>query len=370
MSRRGHFAKIRKAPLYGLREADWPTADRAMWAAVLEPGGVLETGGRGARWKAKTIGNVESSYGHWLKWALARQENCSLGPLERVTRDAVGLYIAYMRARDLSGSTIQIHLQRLGQMMTAATETMEYGWLFRAANRLKPKSVRDKRAKIQPTYRLVELGRKLMDEAKLMPAGWHRCPAVQFRNGLLIALLAYRPVRLANVAAIKIGGHLRQVGDKYTLTFAADETKQNEELEFDVPAGLCADMSCYLENFRPVLVHRGPHVGTAGQSLWVSRDGGPLLNGGIASMVSLKTAAAFGESINVHLVRDCAATTIAIDDPEHAFFIAPILGHSSMATSEKHYNQARTIDAGRAYHRILAENRRALGRPARTRGTP
>jgi hypothetical protein len=51
---------------------------------------------------------------------------------------------------------------------------------------------------------------------------------------------------------------------------------------------------------------------------------------------------------------------IAIDDPAHAQDIAAILGHSTMATSERHYNQAQTIDAGRQYHTALRSRRLGL----------
>jgi integrase/recombinase XerD len=63
-------------------------------------------------------------------------------------------------------------------------------------------------------------------------------------------------------------------------------------------------------------------------------------------------------AINPHLFRDCAATTIAIHDPEHVQIIAAILGHSSMTTSERHYIQASSLEAGRRYHAVLAESRR------------
>ena len=57
--------------------------------------------------------------------------------------------------------------------------------------------------------------------------------------------------------------------------------------------------------------------------------------------------------INPHLFRDCAATTIAIEDPEHVRIASQILGHRSAATTERYYNQAQTIDAARRYQDFL-----------------
>ncbi len=38
--------------------------------------------------------------------------------------------------------------------------------------------------------------------------------------------------------------------------------------------------------------------------------------------------------------------------------IPPILGHAGLATSERHYNQARSLEAGRRYQQTIAELRR------------
>ena len=72
-----------------------------------------------------------------------------------------------------------------------------------------------------------------------------------------------------------------------------------------------------------------------------------------------RTERAFGRSVNPHLFRDCAATSIAIHDPENIRMAATILGHRCFATTEKHYNMARTLDAGRRYMDVIAKRRQA-----------
>ena len=159
MSRRGHYKKTKVASPIVLSVNHWPSVDRSLWEHARRQGDVLEGGGRAAKWAPRTVQNVEQSYGQWLKWLSDCQPHVlGLDPLERVTRTAVGLYVEAMQTR-LSPFTVQINLQRLGQMMVALTETKEFGWLFRAANRLRPKSVRNKRSKMQPSYRLAELER-------------------------------------------------------------------------------------------------------------------------------------------------------------------------------------------------------------------
>jgi integrase len=48
---------------------------------------------------------------------------------------------------------------------------------------------------------------------------------------------------------------------------------------------------------------------------------------------------------SAHLFRDTAATAIAIDRPEQARLAVPLLGHHSLATTERHYNLASIADA-------------------------
>jgi integrase/recombinase XerD len=295
------------------------------------------------------------AYGAWLKWLSDElPDEFALGPLERTTRDNVRLYMESLTFRGLAPSTVQLHLQRLGQMMVAVTESKDFRWLFKAANRIKTTSVRNKRARVVPSYELAELGFRLMRKAEDMPASWHEPPATKFRNGLMIAFLAYRPVRLANLAGMEIGKHIKQCGSRYLARFDDNETKQREVVEFPVPSSLTKWFDLYLTRYRPQL----DRSGAAGDSLWVSRDSGPLTAAGAHFVIVRETKIAFGHSVNPHMFRDCAATTVAIDDPEHAFAIAAILGHSSMITSEKYYNQARMLEAGTAYHQVLENARR------------
>jgi integrase len=77
----------------------------------------------------------------------------------------------------------------------------------------------------------------------------------------------------------------------------------------------------------------------------------------IYNMIVSRTAKAFGRSVNPHLFRDCAATSIAIEDPERVRIASQILGHRSAATTERYYNQAQAIDAARRYQAFLAKLR-------------
>jgi integrase/recombinase XerD len=65
--------------------------------------------------------------------------------------------------------------------------------------------------------------------------------------------------------------------------------------------------------------------------------------------VCKRTRDAFGVAVNPHLFRDAAATTLAIADPGNVRVAAPLLGHRTFATTERYYQQAKSLQAHRQY---------------------
>ena len=74
-----------------------------------------------------------------------------------------------------------------------------------------------------------------------------------------------------------------------------------------------------------------------GNALWVSSDGSPMEPRALYDIIVARTAEAYGTPISPHLFRDCASTSIAIEDPEHVRIASQILGHRSAATTERYY---------------------------------
>jgi len=53
-----------------------------------------------------------------------------------------------------------------------------------------------------------------------------------------------------------------------------------------------------------------------------------------------------------------AATSIAVENPEHVHIVRGVLGHTTMQSSERHYIHARTLAASRRYQQRILELRR------------
>ena len=78
------------------------------------------------------------------------------------------------------------------------------------------------------------------------------------------------------------------------------------------------------------------------------------------------TRARFGHAINPHLFRDSAATSTAIEDPEHVHIVRSILGHTTGQSGERYYIHAQSLEASRHYQRGIL----ALRRNPRRRSQP
>ena len=174
--------------------------------------------------------------------------------------------------------------------------------------------------------------------------------AASYRDGLLISLLAKRPIWGRNLASILCGQHLVRDGSKWRLVFPATETKNRLLLQFAFPPDLELNLQRYLDVHRPVLLARGERqTGAPLTALWVSKQGTHMGYAAIGHQVRQRTAAAFGKPLSPHLFRDAVATAIAVGAPENVGLIPSILGHTTLMTSERHYNQAGTLEAGRRY---------------------
>ncbi len=337
--------------------ANWPAADQGLWLAAIAEGDILDGSGPGAGWASSTKTNTRKTYGYWLYW-LSTNEGLdgSVDSMDRITPERIGAYIDSLEGT-VASTTIFIYVLDLLRFVKAVAPDKDWAWFYDIKNRLwaRAKPVRDKTSKIRSSTELFSLGLSLMEEAE---KATDRDPLVipqRYRDGLIIALLAARPVRIKNLAEIEIGHHLIRVDNTYWLRFDAEETKNNKHIDVPIPEVLTP----HLERYRAV--HRSILLATSTSNrLWISRFGTPLSVGTIRYHIKSKTEQAFGYPINPHLFRDCAATSIAIEDPDHVRIAASILGHNSLATTQRHYDQSNMLAAGRVYQAALGEMRKSV----------
>ena len=86
------------------------------------------------------------------------------------------------------------------------------------------------------SLQILQVGLSLMDENH--PGEQTRIKLVQainYRDGLIIALLAFVPLRRKNIASLEIGRHLVGEGANQCIVIPTTETKTRVAIEFAVP---------------------------------------------------------------------------------------------------------------------------------------
>ncbi len=200
---------------------------------------------------------------------------------------------------------------------------------------------------------LVELGLKLMRNADRGVHKSTRKNACVYRDGLQIALLAMRPLRRKNFTEMTLQRHLVREGEGWRIHFASAETKTGEPIDVPFPTDLAPYLERYLDHYRPLLMS-GRY---RGDRLWIGYFFKPQAAHTVGITVAQRTERAFGTPVNPHLFRDCAATSIAVHDPDHVRIAAAVLGHRSFATTQRHYNLATSLKAAQNYQAELQQLR-------------
>jgi integrase/recombinase XerD len=346
-----------------LKVDDWPDSDQVAWMNAIRVDHVLDDPGPASHWSPATIHKNRRGYGRWLTFLRGQKlVGPDQDPAGRVTRTAVGQYLALLESQDLAPYTVVARIDELRAVMAVMAPGQDWRWLTKFATRLRRQArpVTDKRSRLVPTGDLFELGLSLMETTENEPGSNRVRQAVQYRDGLMIAFLAARPVRLSNLASMRLGTQIIQQRDGWALVFEAHEMKGRQPYEVRFPQGLEDALETYLEKWRPLLLR-----GQEADRLWITKDGRPMKPKAAYDRITKVTLRTLGKSLNPHLFRDCAATSIALDDPEHVRIIPSVLGHSSLSTSEKHYNQARSLEAGRRYQSAITDLRRKTCKPGR-----
>ncbi|MFO1039755.1 MAG: hypothetical protein U1E45_23175 [Geminicoccaceae bacterium] len=293
----------------GLPPAQWPAADRTAWAAAQIAGGPLDEVGAASHWAPATRRKVAGSYGRYLGW-LQRS-----GQLDAAGAVCAGLtepvVAAYLRDPALAASTMTrlCRVADLRLFATAVLPTGRWDWLRRmeaaARQRVTPDS--ERRMRLQPAGELVQLGERLMADAKLRQPIRGRALTL-YRDGLMIALLAMAPLRLKNFTALELGRTLIRRGSLWWITIPGGETKTGRPYERPFPERLLAPLSYYLDQVRPILLDsRSRWTRPAGMALWISTHGSSMVPATIYQQIVLRTGQAFGTPLHPHLFRHCVS---------------------------------------------------------------
>jgi integrase/recombinase XerD len=341
----------------------WPVSDRTVWVSARLGASPHGRDSPSLSWSERTLKKNEDGYGRYLSW-LHREgllnEDDPIG--DRITPKRLAAYVACLKA-----IVAPVSVATTVGALTSAAKTLspdsDWSWLSRRSTRLKlrAKPSRDKRRAMQHTLTLYRFGLQVMEKANQSKS--KNVPAAQrYQSGLIIALLAARPLRIRNFQAITIGTSLRWDGSRYWLTFNAEDTKTRSTIDEPVPDDLAPYLEAFLRTWRPILIRRASKFSgaVAHRRLWVDRYGAPMKENTLRELIKRYTRNHFGRAVWPHLFRDCLFTSVAEDQPDLMTISATLLGHVTSATGQAHYNHARMVEASRRYGRAIWELRESF----------
>jgi integrase len=328
-----------------LKLSEWPVADRIAWEAACRPPQRLRRGGKAAHMKQVTQNDLARRYGQFLDHvARSIGLEADADPAAYVTPAIVGAYILELRARVSSVTLYGYKLRRTAELLAPA---IDFTWLREIEQDLewnmRPASKLDR---IVDSDRIVKAGLDLMHDAetndKLSPFRRH----LQYRNGLIIAFLAFLPLRLRNFAALKIGTTLVQVDGEWHVVIPARDTKSGRAEERRVHDLLQPLLTRYIDTYRRPLRPED-------KALWIGGTGKGLSYSGCERIVTEVTRATLGVPISPHLFRACVASMAYLYAGDQPHLAAGILQHTDPTVTEAHYNRARGASFGRAFSELV-----------------
>jgi integrase/recombinase XerD len=243
-------------PRLHLPYPQWPAADRILWQRAIGSDDDPFADAPGARLSKASLHNYFFAWRRWLGFlAIHEPTALELAPAERFTIERVRAF-----AKHLAETNTPISVAGTVAAVYHAARVMmpqlDWTWLKTVKARLyRAAPASPPIGPVITSVQLRELGEQLMDESKPSPnTPISKKDAAQYRDGLMIVLLASIPIRRKNVAALEIGRHLVREGDSWSIIIPREEMKTRTPVEYTVPEFLHPYLATYLDIIRPQMV--------------------------------------------------------------------------------------------------------------------
>src|SRR5262245_43722833 len=248
-----------------------PEADVKAFANAYEAGDIFdETAGPGAHLTDGTRRMIRTAYRRWLGFLKEYYPDDLLNPpADRIRPERVSDLIDHLSG-EVRPTTVAHVIDNLCYAARLIDPKNDWRWLAsikrRLAARAKPE---DRFDRLVPPWQTFDLGIELMDEALTLPTNGHKQREIQFRDGLILALLSLWLIRRRSLAALTVSRHVEFDAAGANMLLYPEDTKAKRAESFRVPEEqLLPYLLRYLKEIRPRLLGRNRHDG-----LWASYKG-------------------------------------------------------------------------------------------------
>jgi integrase len=168
------------------------------------------------------------------------------------------------------------------------------------------------------------------------------------------AILQAAPIRLKNLTGLHLTKNLIARGKSLYLVIGEDETKNEEPIDFELPAETVEILSWYVREHRPRLLRQ------PSDALFPGAGGKAKSSRTLALQLSQTVFRFTGLRFNTHLFRHAGGKIFLDARPGQYEVVRRVLGHRSIATTTSTYTGAETRSAGLHFASVIAERRRSL----------
>ncbi len=198
---------------------------------------------------------------------------------------------------------------------------------------------------------VVRLPQRLMAEARINAKTKPYRAAVTAQLAIAILILIRAPVRMQNLASIRIGINLIRPGGPgapYMLVFPDYDVKNGVPLEFAFDAATSALIDEYIYQHRPHLMQGFDHD-------WLFPGAGREHKGTktLSKQISQRLWKELGLEITPHQCRHAAAYIMLKADPGNYELVRRVLGHRSITTTKNFYIGLETLEATRLFGEMV-----------------
>ncbi len=190
-----------------------------------------------------------------------------------------------------------------------------------------------------------------MEQARKMQKSAPVRAAILAQIAVAVAILLVAPVRLGNLAAIRLDVNLIKPGGPdgdYWLRFPKFDVKNKQALQFAFKGRLTKLIDEYVCNFRPALMKGKNH-----NWLFPGRSTDHKEKIGFSTQIVNQVERATGMRITVHQYRHAAAAMLLKHRPDEYELVRQLLGHKSVETTKLFYLDLETTVSSEIYTEIV-----------------
>jgi site-specific recombinase XerD len=329
----------------------WPAADGGAWIKACQAPARLKPGGRAGHLRPTTRDHYAERYAFFLGFLRRRGLLQSEGArAANVTPDKVDAYLVDLKDR-VASTTMHDSIATLRLVAQIIAPGGDFRWLSEIEKDLAlVKRPRSKSDRVVLAEVLIRAGLTLMHEAELSQTMTDLGRACQFRNGLMIALLGFCPIRRKNFSALEIGRSFVKIRGKWWILLSASDTKEKRADERRVHEALAPFIDRYLSHYRPVLARSDNKV----SALWLSaKDGSPITASHVTDVINASTLSTVGVAVSPHLFRTAAVSSAAIHAGANPHLGSALLHHTDPNLTAGIYNRATSLSAAEVFRQIV-----------------